>query len=502
MEQDVGLDWRVNTPASTMRARLPIPLLLSFAMLAGNALAQTTLPPTVGAALARARLPLEAVSLVVVAADGQSSPRLSHRAQVPMNPASVMKLVTTFAALETLGPGFVWTTSAHVEGTVKEGRLHGNLYLKGQGDPKLVVERLWLLLRRVQGLGIRAVAGDIVLDRSAFEAFTQTPGDFDGEPLRPYNALPDALLINFKSVMMTFVPDRAAQVARVHYEPALAGVQMQASVPLMSGECNDYRAALKVDLSDPTRFRFDGAYPASCGEKSWPLAYADPASYSARVVEGLWRGMGGELGGRVREGQVPATLPAAVNASSPPLAETIRDINKFSNNVMAQQLFLTLSQQSKGVGSLSGSRALVQDWWRERMGSTDAPVLDNGSGLSRSERISAQALARLLQTAWASPLMPELLSSLPIVGVDGTLRRIKGQAAGSAHLKSGSLRDVVAMAGVVHALSGQRYVLVAIVNHPEAQAARAALEALVEWTYRDAEYRSTQRTGLSQTTRN
>lgn len=486
MEQDVGLDWRVNTPVSTMRARLPIPLLLSFAMLAGNALAQTTLPPTVGAALARARLPLEAVSLVVVAADGQSSPRLSHRAQVPMNPASVMKLVTTFAALETLGPGFVWTTSAHVEGTVKEGRLHGNLYLKGQGDPKLVVERLWLLLRRVQGLGIRAVAGDIVLDRSAFEAFTQTPGDFDGEPLRPYNALPDALLINFKSVMMTFVPDRAAQVARVHYEPALAGVQMQASVPLMSGECNDYRAALKVDLSDPTRFRFDGAYPASCGEKSWPLAYADPASYSARVVEGLWRGMGGELGGRVREGQVPATLPAAVNASSPPLAETIRDINKFSNNLMAQQLFLTLGLQLRGIGSPDAARAVLQPWLVDKLGERAGDiVVDNGSGLSRESRVSADALALLLQRAWASAVMPEFVSSLPIGGLDGTLRRSPGMAAakvaGRAHLKTGSLRDVTAVAGYLLTPNGKRYVLVAIINHPNANAARPALDALVEW---------------------
>ena len=468
-------------------------LLLSCVSLADRVQAQSAMPPQVSAALARAKVPLEAVSLLVVAADGQTAPRLSHRANVPMNPASVMKLVTTYAALDTLGPAFVWATSVHLDGVVKDGTLQGSLYIKGQGDPKLVLERLWLLLRRVQGLGIKAIAGDIVLDRSAFETLAPNPGDFDGEPLRPYNAAPDALLLNFKSVVMTFVPDRAAQVARVNFEPPLAGVQMQASVPLVNGECNDYRAALKADMSDVNRIRFGGTYSSSCGEKVWPLAYADPASYSARAVEGVWREMGGQLSGRVREGQVPigpsAALPAAFSVSSATLAETIRDINKFSNNVMAQQLFLTLSLQSKSVGTLAGSRALVQDWWRERMGDAEPPVLDNGSGLSRTERISAQALARLLQTAWASPLMPELMSSLPIVGVDGTLRRIKGRSAGSAHLKSGSLRDVVALAGYVHALSGQRYVLVAIVNHPSAQAARPALEALVEWSLRDADQR-------------
>jgi serine-type D-Ala-D-Ala carboxypeptidase/endopeptidase (penicillin-binding protein 4) len=459
--------------------------LLPLGLMAGGTHAQGLIPLPISAALARAKVPLDAVALVVVAADGKTAPRLSHRANASMNPASVMKLVTTFAALDTLGPAFVWNTSVHFDGVVQAGTLQGNLYLKGQGDPKLVMERLWLLLRRVQGLGIKTIAGDIVLDRSAFEVFTQNPGDFDGEPLRPYNAAPDALLLNFKSVVMSFVPDRVAQVARVNFEPPLAGVQMQASVPLVNGECSDYRAALKADMSDPSRIRFGGAYSASCGEKVWPLAYADPASYSARAVEGLWREMGGQLSGRVREGQVPAALPAALTVSSPSLAETIRDINKFSNNVMAQQLFLTLSLQKKGMGTLVDSRALVQDWWRERVGHVEPPVLDNGSGLSRSERISAQALANLLQTAWASPLMPELMASLPIVGVDGTLKRIKGKAAGSAHLKSGSLRDVVAVAGYVHALSGQRYVLVAIANHPNANAARPALDALVEWTLRD-----------------
>jgi len=128
---------------------------------------------------------------------------------------------------------------------------------------------------------------------------------------------------------------------------------------------------------------------------------------------------------------------------------------------------------------------VVRRWWQQRISASEAPTLDNGSGLSRQERISAQGLARLLQTAWASPLMPELMSSLPIAGIDGTLKRSQAQSPGRAHLKSGSLRDVVAVAGYVHAASGQRYVLVALVNHANANAARPALEALLDWTVRD-----------------
>jgi D-alanyl-D-alanine carboxypeptidase/D-alanyl-D-alanine-endopeptidase (penicillin-binding protein 4) len=380
--------------------------------------------------------------------------------------------------------------------------LTGNLHIKGQGDPKLVVERLWLLLRRVQGLGVQTIAGDIVLDRSAFEPGDADPASFDGEALRPYNAQPDALLINFKSVLMTFVPDRSANTARVQFEPALAGVQLQNRVPLANGkgndssngngDCGDYRAQLKADFSDPTRIRFLGSYPAACGEKVWPVAYADPASYSLRAVAGLWRDMGGRLTGQVRWGAAPALAPS-FEQSSPPLAELIRDINKFSNNVMAQQVFLTLSLPAPSpdasappvAASLAASREVLRRWWQERLGGDDAPLLENGSGLSRSDRISAQALARLLQSAYRSPLMPELMSSLPITGVDGTLKRSRAATLGRAHLKTGSLRDVLALAGYVHGASGRRYGLVAVVNHPNANAARPALEALLDWAVRD-----------------
>lgn len=454
-------------------------------LLACSVAAHADLPPEVAAALTRAKLPADALSVLVTDADGKSPPRLSHRANVAMNPASVMKLVTTYVALDQLGPAFTWPTGVYLDGTVRDGVLQGNLVIKGQGDPKLVVERLWLLLRRVQGLGIRLVAGDIVLDRSAFEVAPQDPGEFDGERLRPYNASPDALLLNFKSLAFTFVPDVVAGVARLQTEPPLAGVQVPASVALSNEPCGDWRGALKADFADPLKVQFGGAYPVSCGERVWPVAYADPARFAPRVVEALWRELGGALTGKVRDGRVPATLKPAFEVTSPPLTEAIRDINKFSNNVMAQQLFLTLSAQARGTGTLDGSRSLITTWWSARFGAADAPVLDNGSGLSRSERISAQALGRLLQTAWASPVMPELVSSLPISGVDGTLRRSKVRLPGTAHLKTGSLRDVVSIAGYVDAASGKRVVLIALVNHPNANAARPALDALVEWAARD-----------------
>jgi len=471
-------------PFPSLLRRWALPCLL--AVVQATHAAAPALPPEVDAALARAKLPPEALAVLVVdAQDGRAAPRLAHRTQVPVNPASVMKLVTTYAALEQLGPAYTWSTPVYVEGAVQTGTLRGNVYIQGQGDPKLVLERLWLLLRRLQGQGIQSIAGDIVLDRSAFDVPEQDPGRFDGEPLRPYNAAPDALLLNFKSVAMTFVPDPAAGLARVQYDPPLAGVQRPATVALASGgECGDWRGALRAELADPSRVAFQGAYPASCGERVWPVAHADPRGFAARAVEGLWRELGGQLTGRVREGRVPAGLRPAFSLTSPALAEVVRDVNKYSNNVMAQQVFLTLALQKHGVATFDGARQALLQWWQARLGDAPVPVVDNGAGLSREARITAQALGRMLQLAWASPVMPELVASLPVAGVDGTLRRSQSRA-GAAHLKTGSLRDVMAVAGYVHAASGRRYVLVAVVNHPGALAARPVFDALIDWTARE-----------------
>jgi serine-type D-Ala-D-Ala carboxypeptidase/endopeptidase (penicillin-binding protein 4) len=430
-------------------------------------------------------VPFDALSVLIVDAEGKTVPRLSHRIDVPMNPASVMKLVTTYASLDLLGPAFVWRTPVWLDGPVVAGTLKGNLVIQGQGDPKLVLERLWLLLRRVQGLGVQRIAGNIVLDQRAFAVPPSDPGEFDGEPLRPYNTAPDALLLNFKSIVMTFTPDADGAKARVQIDPPLAGVRLPTQVPLSkNGACNDYRATLKADFSDPKSIRFAGGFPAECGEKVWPVAYVDPASYNARTLEGLWRNMGGRLNGDVVDGLAPVT-PASFELTSPTLMEVIRDINKFSNNVMAQQLFLTLGLAAGSpVATPESAREVVRQWWLRRISASDAPDIDNGSGLSRQTRISAQQLGKLLQVAYASPNMPELMSSLPLVGVDGTLKRSRAGSA-SAHLKTGSLREVTALAGYVHGASGKRYVLVAIVNHPNAGAVRPALDALIDWAVMD-----------------
>ncbi len=447
--------------------------------------AATSIPSGVLDLLTQAKIPLDDVSLLVVPADG-GAPLVNHASSVPRNPASVMKLVTTAAALDVLGPTYTWKTPVWAGGPVQNGVLHGNLYVKGSGDPLLVMERLWMLMRNVRQAGIETIDGDLVLDNTAFEVPQQDPGSFDGKPFSPYNARPDALLVNFKSAVLNFTPDPAQQVAHVSIDPPLQGVSVPATVPLTHGACaNTWQSGLGARLSDPHAITFSGHYADGCGHQIWAFAYPAPNEFAARAVAGMWTSLGGRIQGQVRYDKVPADIvrkaPLAESVS-PTVPEVIRSLNKHSNNVMAQQVFLSMGLRRAGVGNMSTSTAAVQDWWRGMLGATPMPDVDNGAGLSRSARISASSLGAMLQAVWRSPNMPEFMESLPIIGVDGTLRRSRIADRGAAHLKTGTLRDASALAGYVLAKDGRRYVFVAIANGGRALLARPAFEALVDWT--------------------
>ena len=437
------------------------------------------LPPAVGKALRNVGIPAaNAAALVQEAGSGVSE--LSVRADASMNPASVMKLLTTFAALDLLGPAYRWKTEALQEGD--------DLYLRGHGDPKLNYESFWMLLRALRGRGLKDLRGDIVIDRSLFAA----PGNgrIDDEAFRPYNVAPDALLVNFKSLRFVFLPEPERGSVRVFAEPALPGLELVNSLKLAEGACPEGRAfrdLLQAAFqSRPPRASFTGLYPASCGERDMNVALYAPEDYLAGMIRQLWGEMGGTWSGVLREGPVPEGARLVYVHESEPLAEIVRDINKFSNNVMARQLFLTLGAEMLGPPARpeTSIRAIGQ-WLTFRGIRAPELVLENGSGLSRIERISAASLAAVLQTAFRSPMMPEFVSSLPVVAADGTMKkRLKGErGAGSAHIKTGLLNDARAMAGYVLDRRGRRHVVVMIVNHPKAPEADAAMDALLQWTF-------------------
>jgi serine-type D-Ala-D-Ala carboxypeptidase/endopeptidase (penicillin-binding protein 4) len=434
------------------------------------------------ARLAAAHIPNEAAAVIVKPLDGGTLSWSANEGK-PMNPASTMKLLTTYSALHLLGPAFTFRTEVLSDAPLIGEVLRGNLYVRGAGDPKLVIEDLWLLIDRLRGFGIHEIRGDLVLDKSIFDPIDHDPAQFDGEEGRAYNVGPDPLLLNFKSIAITLVPDSVAKVARVVVVPEVAGLKFTRTVPTVEGGCGDWRGRLQADISDPMNIRLRGFYPLACGERAIYLGALGHTNYFAAVFRALWERQGGVWAGKVQEATVPAGARLIAAQESPPLAMLIRDINKFSNNVMTQQLFLTMGAASGEPGNPARGGAAVRNLLSARGIEAPGLVLENGCGLSRVERITAATLGNVLSDAWKSQWMPELMASLPISGVDGTMKA-RNVVSGAAHMKTGMLEDTRAVAGYVLAASGKRYVVVAIINHPNAGRGTGAHDALIEWVYR------------------
>ncbi|MFM9967309.1 MAG: D-alanyl-D-alanine carboxypeptidase/D-alanyl-D-alanine-endopeptidase [Burkholderiales bacterium] len=460
----------------------------AIVVLVAHAASAQNLPAPVANALASAAIPQSQVA-VLVQDLGTEKPLVAHNAAMAMNPASTIKLLTTYAALELLGPTYTWKTTAWTAAPLNDEALEGDLVLRGGGDPKLTFEHFWLLLRGLRARGIREIRGDLVLDRSWMDGSNHDPSKFDSEPTRAYNVGPDALLLNFKAFRFFFLPDAARKSVNLLTEPPSAALETNHSLKLIDGPCGDWLSKIKLDIKSgngSARVGFAGTYPASCGEKEWNIALLSHSDYIAGVFRKLWEDMGGTLRGRIRDGAMPPGARLFATQESSSLAEIVRDINKYSNNVMARQLFLTLSAELLGTpGRTDRSATVIKGWLEQKSLFMPELVLENGSGLSREERISANNLGRMLIAAFRSPVMPELLASLPLVAYDGTMRRrLKFESiAGQAHIKTGSLTGVRSVAGYVLDRAGRRKVVVFIINHANAAAGQAAQDALLRWVY-------------------
>jgi D-alanyl-D-alanine carboxypeptidase/D-alanyl-D-alanine-endopeptidase (penicillin-binding protein 4) len=449
------------------------------------------LPREVERMFADSKIPLGATGIVVQEVNGRR-PLFAQQMDRAFNPASVMKLVTTFAALELLGPDYRWKTEAYLGGALQGGVLHGDLVLKGGGDPKITVEQWQTFMRALRSRGLDAVDGDLVLDRTFFAPFAYDPAAFDREPLKPYNVGPDALLINFKSVRFAFAPPTTGDAPVVTAEPALSSVAVAGTPQLSGGECGDWRMGLRplfADQGSRAEVAFTGRYPAACGERELWVALLDHPAYVYAMFDTYFRAAGGRFAGGLRSGIAPRGATPFATLESPPLWDIVRDVNKLSNNVMARQIFLTLATTDAPPPATTAHAAdAVRRWLRRHDLKAPELVLENGSGLSRRERISAGSLARLLIAADKSGVREEFASSLAVAAMDGTVQRRfqDGTVAGQALLKTGTLDGVRALAGYVIDREGRRFVVVAIVNGSSAARAQSALDRLVQWVYRDA----------------
>jgi D-alanyl-D-alanine carboxypeptidase/D-alanyl-D-alanine-endopeptidase (penicillin-binding protein 4) len=389
-------------------------------------------PASVARILQAYNLPSHSYSAWVQPLDADE-PVLAINADVPRNPASTIKLLTTFLALEDLGPAYTWRTQAYLGGSLDNGRLSGDLYLKGYGDPYLVTERVWLLLRALRQRGLQTIAGDLVIDNSYFDLPDMNSGDFDGQPYRVYNVVPDAFLINFRAINFVFRPDPAANTVQIVADPAPANLEIRNQLSLGRGRCGGYQGGIRVspgEVESGGVVTFSGRFGRDCPEYR------------------LSR----------------------------------------SNNVMTRQIFLTMGAEKFGApATIEKARDAAASALASRGLDFPELTLDNGAGLSRDTRISARNLGRLLLAAHDSPFKAEYESSLALSGLDGTMRRRfrNDELTGKSHLKTGRLNGVFAMAGYLQARSGREFIVVAIQNHPQAHRGpgEEAHSALMRWVY-------------------
>ena len=421
--------------------------------------------------------------------DGAPVLKVEHQSGQAFNPASTMKLVTTYAALAMLGPEYRWTTRFHTTGTMKNGVLQGDLIMQGGGDPHLVIEDLHALMADLRAKGLTTIRGDLVIDDSRFAVGPAYGEAFDGDASQAYNVRPWAALTNFKASRLVVDP----KSKRLVLDPPLADVQLRYGV-VLKGRCRS--GATRVSVSDGATpagratVAVSGTQVKACGPMQFYAAMLDHQQFVHGIFKAAWKDMGGQFLGRTRiePGAAKRGKPLYAWQSSLDLGEVVHQINKYSNNVMTRMLLLEMAA-ARGQGALVPEVAAqwLHGWYRAQGMPMRSLVMENGSGLSRQARISAGDMVVLLARAAQSPQAEWFEQSLPVVGIDGTMKtRLRlDPVAGQAQIKTGTLQEVRAIAGYVTAASGRRYALSLMING-KYSAARAlhAQDELLRWVYR------------------
>jgi D-alanyl-D-alanine carboxypeptidase/D-alanyl-D-alanine-endopeptidase (penicillin-binding protein 4) len=444
----------------------------------------STLPPRLLQVMTAEGVAAHQVSILVRdAKSGESILELNPA--TPRSPASTMKVLTTWSALEALGPNHHWHTRAYATGPIVNGRLNGDLVIVGGGDPGLTAEHWWRLVRQIRSTGLRRIDGDLVLDRSLYKTQVDDPDEFDGKGYRTYNVLPDALLVNLQSAEFHVLADDGD--TQVMIDPTPANLRIDNHVKAVAQGCPNGGKVLRFTTidADPLHVSLDGSVGPTCPAYAQRSIMTAP-EYAFGTFVTFWRSLGGHFEGSLRLATRPDKASLLADLESDSLAEVVRNTNKWSSNAMARMLLLSLAADRFGspIGASDGERALT-DFLASRGMTFPELVVDNGSGLSRLARLSAESMSSVLGAAYHGRYFPEFVGSLPIGGQDGTLRKRFVDLAPDARIrmKTGHLAGVAAIAGYASTRSGRAFTVVVIVNAAGAEAGRgdAIIDTVVRW---------------------
>lgn len=468
-------------------------------------------PQSVLNSLERNQIPKDSVSIAVLEIEpgrpGKQVAKniLDWRASEAMNPASTMKILTTLSSLDILGPQYRWRTSIYTDGVIRQGMLKGNVYLQGTGDPKLIPEELAKMMKSLQGLGIQKIDGNLFFDRSAYAPNVMEHNTIDGESLRAYNVPPDPLLYAFRTLSFQLSKSPTADFIDITYTPALSKLRIDNQMQLVARPCDNWKSGLRFNLSPEAEgntnqtltAQFSGAFPSTCKGVNYNVVALDANTFLTQGIAAAWELSGGTWAQPPtgKDGTVPLAARLLLQFEGINLADDVLDINKYSNNVMARQLLLTLALEKMGKPATTANGELVVQSWLKKNGMDfSGLVIENGSGLSRNETISAAQMNQLLLTARNLSVGEIFYNSLPIAGTDGTMRnRLMAQLRKFLHLKkkpearmkTGSLADVRAISGYVISKSGKMYAVTSFINHPNAWRGLEAHDQLLAWLLED-----------------
>lgn len=393
-------------------------------------------------------------------------------AEAPLMPASVIKLLTAHVALKKLGPDFTYKTEVFFDKPVKNGVLEGNIYLKGGGDPSLVTERLFLLAADVMRSGVREIKGDVVVDDWAFDQVLYDENRIPTDTDRPYNAPVGALSFNYNATTVFFRPgDKVGDPAKVFVEPDTGYVRIKNEATTSKAgskysiEANRVSGGAKGDI-----IRVRGNIPLGMEEQRRYFNIVSPAIYSGSALKMMleMRGLKFASSSQIVHRETPASAIKVAEIGSLPLRDIVILMNKFSNNFIADALVKTLAMELRGrPGTMEkGLEILNEEALRLGLSAKGFKIV-SGSGLTRLNRMSARQFNSLINAAYLDfEVLPELLTSLPIAGRDGTLRRrMHGtQAFGRLRGKTGSIDGVASLSGVVQSKGGELLAFTVLMN--------------------------------------
>jgi len=495
-------------------------VLLASLFAAIGASAHAALPEAIARLAAEKGIPEDAIGALVLRGD---QVLVSNEASRTFVPASTMKLFTTMVGLEVLGPQFRGRTELRTPGTVSNGVLKGDLVLRGGADVDLTADAFTHMLEKLRTRGIHKIEGNLILDRQLWQPARADTGvpPFDESPEAYYNLIPDALLLNMNLQTLDITSD--ANSIKASALPELDNVRVRSDMTLVNGDCARWEEGWKIPeyVRNGSRVTIvlKGTFPRNCS-KTNVINVLDRTDYAERLFRASWERLGGRFTGKAYEasagesqayGSLPSTLLAEHMSRS--LPELVRDTNKSSDNGLARTIFLSLGslQSDPVLGSRpieaapmeipggadaapaamsTNARAemMIRNWLRAHNIDDNGMVFENGSGLSRVERYSPEQMAGLLKAAQSSLWAPEFLTSLPIAAIDGTMkRRLKDSpAAMHARVKTGSIKNVISVAGYVPDANGQQCIVVVTINHERAGNGngRAIVDGMIDWVSR------------------